>query len=120
MKTIMDEQHIKVSNVILTNYTTGDIVAYFDLKIDFVRIDNCLLFLNTKNKNFYWKTYPHEYRCRYKFSDKTTYRNYVQITDEYVSKQILKLAQREYYKAKTKFDLSEYKEKELQNVDTTK
>lgn len=92
---------MEISNFQKVSFLTGDVVAFFDIQLDYIKLKNCVLFRGKTNRNFYWQF------SKTKFISKTTGKtnlvDIIEINDEHLRFSILKLAVKSYHSIKTKY-----------------
>lgn len=92
---------MEISNFQKVSFNTGDIVAFFDIQLDYIKLKNCVLLRGKTNRNFYWNITKSKYIS--KTTGKTNLIEIVEIQDEHLKYSILKLAIKSYHSLKTKY-----------------
>jgi hypothetical protein len=93
---------MEITNFQKVNFLTGDIVAFFDLQLDYIKIKNCKLFRSKTNRNFYWDMPQQKFIS--KTTGKTNIVSIIEINDEHLLFNILKMAVKTYHSLKTKYN----------------
>ncbi|MDD2851849.1 MAG: hypothetical protein PHY09_08120 [Desulfuromonadaceae bacterium] len=92
---------MEITNFQKVSFSKGDVVAFFDVELGNIKLNNCTLLRNKTNRNFYWNTYTYKYIS--KTTGKTNLVEIAEIQDEHLKYSILKLAIKSYHSLKTKY-----------------